>query len=71
MKVFIHVSEIDNYGEAITAFVAANSKEEIMTLFKDYYPFKEELLFECPQLTANVDEPQVIDDYMDVIHNLD
>lgn len=70
MKVFIYYQDNGWDGDT-TIIIAANSKEEIMTLFKDYYPFKEKLLFECPQLTANVDEPQVIDDYMDVIHNLD
>lgn len=68
MKVFIYYQDNGWDGDT-TIIIAANSKEEIMTLFKDYYPFKEELLFECPQLTANVDEPQVIDDYMDVIQN--
>ena len=68
MKVFIYYQDNGREGDT-TITIAANSKEEIMTLFKDYYPFKEELLFECSQLTANVDEPQVIDDYMDVIQN--
>lgn len=66
MKVFIYYQDNGWDGDT-TIIIAANSKEEIMTLFKDYYPFKEELLFECPQLTANVDEPQVIDDYMDIV----
>lgn len=67
MKVFIYYQDNGWDGGDTTIIIAANSKEEIMTLFKDYYPFKEELLFECPQLTANVDEPQVISDYMDIV----
>lgn len=64
MKVFIYYEDNGWDGE-LTFIVAANTKEEASELLKSYYPCKEEQLFECPQLTANVDEPQVIDGYMD------
>lgn len=64
MKVFIHVSEIDNYGEAITAFVAANSKEEAQEVICDQYGsvYKWDInnIFEIAKCVADVDKPQII-----------
>lgn len=64
MKVFIHASEIDNYGEAITAFVAANSKEEAREVLCDQYgrPYRWDInnILEIAKCVAEVDKPQII-----------
>lgn len=64
MKAFIHVSEIDDYGEAITAFVAANSKEEAREVICDQYGYDyiwdTNNIFEIAKCIANVDKPQII-----------
>lgn len=64
MKVFIHVGEIDNYGEAITAFVAANSKEEAREVICDQYGYDFmwdiDNIFEITKCVADVDKPQIL-----------
>lgn len=66
MKVFIYVEELDNYGDAITALVAANSKEEAKELLGEWCANIDDI--RTTEFTANVDKPQVINLYIDLIN---
>lgn len=61
MKVFVYYMDCHWEGET-TWIVAANSKEEARKLLNEQ---DTDNITELPQLTANVNEPQVIDYYMD------
>lgn len=64
MKVFVYYEDWGWEGET-TWIAAANSKEEASKVFGEQRWIDIDKLTEVPELTANVDEPQEIDSYMD------